>query len=60
MKLTREPFVPTQFQLASIASRMIPQRVHPTWEPYLTKRQSSSETEMYVSEEEEEMYLGEM
>ena len=35
MKLSREPFIPTQFQLAASASRMLPRRVHPTWEPYL-------------------------
>ena len=35
MKLNRKPFVPTQYQLASIAGRMLPRRVHPTWEPYL-------------------------
>jgi len=35
MKLSKEPFVPTQFQLAASAARMLPRRVHPTWEPYL-------------------------
>jgi 5-methylcytosine-specific restriction endonuclease McrA len=35
MKLTRKPYCPTQFQLAAIASRMLPQKVHPTWEPFL-------------------------
>jgi 5-methylcytosine-specific restriction endonuclease McrA len=35
MKLAREPRVPTQFQLAAIAGRMMPARVHASWEPYL-------------------------
>jgi hypothetical protein len=35
MKLLRDPFVPTQFELAAIAGRMLPRRVHPTWAPFL-------------------------
>ena len=35
MKLSREPFVPTQYELAARASRMVPRRVHPVWAPYL-------------------------
>jgi 5-methylcytosine-specific restriction endonuclease McrA len=35
MKLAREPFVPTQFQLAAIAGKMVPAKVHATWQPYL-------------------------
>jgi len=36
MRLLRQPRVPSQMQLASIAGRMKPTRgVHPTWEPYL-------------------------
>jgi len=35
MKLVREPFVPTQYQLHSIAGRMLPRRVHPSWAPFL-------------------------
>lgn len=37
MRLLRKPSVPSQIQLASIASRMKPSRgaVHPTWEPFL-------------------------
>ena len=35
MKLLREPYVPTQYQLHSIAGRMLPRKVDPTWLPYL-------------------------
>ena len=35
MKLSREPFVPTQHELAARASRMVPRKVHPVWAPYL-------------------------
>lgn len=42
MKLAREPFVPTQFQLAAIAGRMVPAKVHATWQPYLGLAAGSS------------------
>jgi 5-methylcytosine-specific restriction endonuclease McrA len=35
MRLVREPRTPTQYELAATASRMLPRRVHPAWEPYL-------------------------
>lgn len=35
MKLQREPWCPTQIELAARAARMVPKRVHPTWKPYL-------------------------
>ena len=35
MKLRCEPRVPTQYELAMTASKMLPRKVHPTWEPYL-------------------------
>ena len=35
MKLVREPRVPTKYDLASQASKMVPRRVHPTWQPFL-------------------------
>ena len=36
MQLVREPYVPTNMELARIASRMVPRRkVHATWEPFL-------------------------
>lgn len=35
MKLVKEPKVPSQYELASIAGRMLPRRVHPTWKPFL-------------------------
>ena len=37
MHLLRPPRTPTQYELAATASRMLPRRVHPTWEPYLGK-----------------------
>lgn len=52
MKLIREPYVPTQFQLSAIASRMLPKRLHPSWEPYLGRQNSSKkEAEMSLDEE---------
>ena len=45
MRLLREPRVPTQFELAAIAGRMIPaKQVHPTWEPYLGLATTASTT----------------
>ena len=35
MQLRRQPVCPTQYELAATASRMLPRRVHSTWEPYL-------------------------
>lgn len=35
MKLTREPRVPTKYELAIEAQNMVPRIVHPTWRPYL-------------------------
>ena len=35
MKVINEPRVPTQWELAAVAGKMMPRRVHPTWEPYL-------------------------
>jgi 5-methylcytosine-specific restriction endonuclease McrA len=35
MKLYREPRVPSHFDLASHAGRMVPRRVDPTWKPFL-------------------------
>lgn len=35
MKLHREPRPPSQFQLAQLAGRMLPRKVHSTWKPYL-------------------------
>jgi hypothetical protein len=35
MRLIREPRCPTQMELAAKAARMVPQRVHPTWKPFL-------------------------
>lgn len=38
MKLANDPIIPSQYQLAATASRMLPRYVHPTWAPYLTSR----------------------
>ena len=59
MKLLREPFVPSQYQLAAVAGRMLPHRVHPTWRPYLgSNLQSSSGKEQPGrSRGEEELFL---
>jgi len=37
MKLARDPYVPTQYQLAAIAGHMVPRvgAVHDMWQPYL-------------------------
>ena len=42
MRLRRAPRIPTQYELAATASRMLPRRVHPTWEPYLGITSSTS------------------
>lgn len=60
MKLTREPFIPTQFQLAKVAGRMLPKRVHPTWNPYLgMHRQGKSSGSRHVASlsVEEELFF---
>ena len=43
MRLQRPPRAPSQYELAAIAGRMLPRRVHPTWEPYLGKSQQGDE-----------------
>jgi 5-methylcytosine-specific restriction endonuclease McrA len=48
MKLSREPFIPTQFQLAAIAGRMVPAKVHATWQPYLGLAAGSNRAEAKV------------
>lgn len=35
MKLIKEPYTPTAFELASEAGKLIPRKVHPTWAPFL-------------------------
>lgn len=35
MKLRKEPFTPTQYQLHKIAGKMVPKDIHPSWSPYL-------------------------
>lgn len=46
MKLLRNPFVPTQFELAAIAGRMLPRRVHPTWAPFLGLTQTPENADL--------------
>ena len=52
MRLQRPPHIPTQYELAATASRMLPRRVHPTWEPYLgiqQKQQTQATTSTSAS-----------
>jgi hypothetical protein len=35
MRLHRNPRVPSRQELAAKAGKMLPRKVHPTWEPYL-------------------------
>jgi hypothetical protein len=35
MKLVREPRIPSKWELAANAEKMVPKRVHPTWRPFL-------------------------
>lgn len=35
MRLIREPQIPSKFQLAAEAEKMVPRSVHSTWRPYL-------------------------
>ena len=35
MKIVREPRVPTKWELATRAEKMVPRRVHQTWKPFL-------------------------
>ena len=61
MRLLRPPRTPTQYELAATASRMLPRRVHPTWEPFLgthlkqkkkQQQQQQQQQETAVREEE--------
>jgi 5-methylcytosine-specific restriction endonuclease McrA len=56
MKLAREPFVPTQFQLAAIAGRMVPAKVHATWQPYLGLAAGSNRPEAIAFAEIQAMH----
>lgn len=52
MELRRQPIVPSQYELAAIAGRLLPRRnLHPTWEPYLgisaSDRKPGKETESW-------------
>lgn len=44
MRLLREPYTPTQFQLHNIAGRMLPKKVPSAWAPYLGLANDSSAT----------------
>jgi len=35
MKIVQEPRVPTKWELATMAEKMVPKRVHQTWKPFL-------------------------
>jgi hypothetical protein len=43
MKLRRQPIVPTKYDLAGEAGKMVPLRVHPTWKPFLGIEQEEEE-----------------
>ncbi|KAI2496084.1 HNH endonuclease [Fragilaria crotonensis] len=52
MKLRREPYTPTQYQLHKIAGQMLPKKVHPCWAPYLGLGPSTSAAgDFFFSEE---------
>eukprot|EP00551_Chaetoceros_affinis_P009534 CAMPEP_0203672448 /NCGR_PEP_ID=MMETSP0090-20130426/8481_1 /ASSEMBLY_ACC=CAM_ASM_001088 /TAXON_ID=426623 /ORGANISM="Chaetoceros affinis, Strain CCMP159" /LENGTH=297 /DNA_ID=CAMNT_0050537767 /DNA_START=497 /DNA_END=1390 /DNA_ORIENTATION=+ len=55
MKLIREPRVPTKYELAAEAGKMVPRRVHPTWTPYLgvgtTVDDTEADTRNYFEED---------
>lgn len=56
MKLSRRPRVPTQFQLHSVATKMLPSRVHPTWAPYLGV-EADVQTFQKPDEQQQAMYF---
>jgi hypothetical protein len=60
MKLLREPFVPSSYELAAVAGRMLPRRVHPTWKPYLGMINTDSSSSSSSSEEEDVVLEREM
>jgi hypothetical protein len=47
MKLLREPRIPTKYELAAEAGKMVPRRVHPTWRPFLGIDSQSDDGEEY-------------
>jgi hypothetical protein len=53
MKLHREPRVPSHYDLASQASRMVPRRVDPTWKPFLGFAAEDEEGRTPVGQDEE-------
>ena len=47
MKLQKEPRAPSRRELAAKAGKMLPRKVHPTWQPYLgfdTEEQQSRQS----------------
>lgn len=58
MRLAREPYVPTQYELHKTASRMLPRKVHSTWAPFLAMNNPSQENTVEGATQEEcEAYL---
>jgi len=45
MKLHAEPRAPTRHELAVKAGKMLPRKVHSTWQPYLTFMETSNDDE---------------
>jgi hypothetical protein len=58
MQVRQKPRVPTHFELAKVAGKMLPRRVHPTWIPYLGMSYQPS-TVVMRSREEEDMFFEE-
>lgn len=52
MKLLREPRIPTKYELAAEAGKMVPRRVHPTWRPFVGMKTDSND----VVDDEKELY----
>lgn len=55
MKVLCEPRVPTKYDLAAVADRMLPRRVHPTWALYLG-HQAVSDIDPLISSDEKHKY----
>lgn len=56
MRLVKEPRCPTNMQLAAVAARMVPRRVHPTWKPYLGIMVTPS-NKQYSSKKGDEQFI---
>jgi len=58
MKLLREPRSPSKYELASVATRLVPRKgVHPTWNPYLGLETKPEEKDTSFFENESRNFL---